>query len=54
MKVGDSVPGVKAKADVEVFQDYKTSFFKLLAIYFPSVTGIMTGSNMSGPLLPLD
>lgn len=27
----------------EVFQDAKTSFFVLLAIYFPAVTGIMTG-----------
>jgi potassium/chloride transporter 4/5/6 len=34
----------------EVFQDVTTSFFLLLAIYFPAVTGIMTGTNMSGDL----
>lgn len=32
----------------EVYQDVTTSFFLLLAIYFPAVTGIMTGTNMSG------
>lgn len=32
----------------EVYQDVATSFFLLLAIYFPAVTGIMTGTNMSG------
>ncbi|CAK5112750.1 unnamed protein product [Meloidogyne enterolobii] len=34
----------------EVYQDVTTSFFLLLAIYFPAVTGIMTGANMSGDL----
>lgn len=34
----------------EVFQDVDTSFFLLLAIYFPAVTGILTGTNMSGDL----
>lgn len=44
------VPGVIGKKDREVVQDITTTFFVLLAIYFPSVTGIMTGSNMSGML----
>lgn len=42
--------GVKAKTAAEVFQDVDTSFFLLLAIYFPAVTGILTGTNMSGDL----
>lgn len=33
-----------------MFQDVDTSFFLLLAIYFPAVTGILTGTNMSGDL----
>lgn len=31
-------------------QDLRTTFFVLLAIYFPAVTGIFTGANMSGEL----
>lgn len=32
----------------EVISKEMTSFLILLAIYFPSVTGILTGSNLSG------
>ncbi|KAM3725768.1 Potassium/chloride cotransporter [Dirofilaria immitis] len=42
--------GKPADRNVEVFQDVKTTFFMLLAIYFPAVTGILTGANMSGDL----
>ena len=35
---------------MEVFQDVRTTFFLILAIYFPAVTGILTGTNMSGDL----
>jgi hypothetical protein len=45
---GESYPGVQADRSREVYQDLSTTFFVLLAIFFPSVTGIMTGSNMSG------
>ncbi|CAI4230824.1 unnamed protein product [Auanema sp. JU1783] len=44
------MPGKEGKADVEVVQDVTATFFVLLAIYFPAVTGIMTGTNMSGDL----
>uniref|UniRef100_A0A914UYK5 Solute carrier family 12 member 6 n=1 Tax=Plectus sambesii TaxID=2011161 RepID=A0A914UYK5_9BILA len=50
MQKGEANPGVPADKSREVYQDLTTSFFLLLAIYFPSVTGIMTGSNMSGDL----
>ncbi|KAL3103308.1 hypothetical protein niasHS_002494 [Heterodera schachtii] len=42
--------GKKADVSKEVFQDVKTSFFLIMAIYFPAVTGILTGTNMSGDL----
>ena len=44
----EAAPGVKGVEQRDVVQDISTNFFILLAIYFPSVTGIMTGSNMSG------
>lgn len=34
----------------EVLSDITTNFVVLCAIYFPSVTGILTGANMSGDL----
>ncbi|KAL3989847.1 Amino acid permease family protein [Acanthocheilonema viteae] len=50
MKAGEYKPGKAANIHVEVYQDVKTTFFVLLAIYFPAVTGILTGANMSGDL----
>uniref|UniRef100_A0A0N4ZHH9 Amino acid permease n=1 Tax=Parastrongyloides trichosuri TaxID=131310 RepID=A0A0N4ZHH9_PARTI len=50
MKAGESMPEVKADVGLEVYQDVDTTFFVLLAIYFPAVTGIFTGTNMSGDL----
>ncbi|PAA68892.1 hypothetical protein BOX15_Mlig002002g2 [Macrostomum lignano] len=49
-KKGEAAPGVVGNKQRDVVQDIATGFFILLAIYFPSVTGIMTGSNMSGDL----
>ncbi|XP_041375746.1 solute carrier family 12 member 4-like [Gigantopelta aegis] len=46
--VGTSDPGSRSRG--EVIADITTSFVILLAIYFPSVTGIMAGSNRSGDL----
>lgn len=40
--------GRPADKALETFQDVRTTFFVLLAIYFPAVTGILTGANMSG------
>lgn len=34
----------------EVVSDSSTGFVMLCAIYFPSVTGILTGANLSGDL----
>ncbi|VDL78465.1 unnamed protein product [Nippostrongylus brasiliensis] len=50
MKRDEVLPGVPGKQDAEVIQDVTSTFFLLLAIYFPAVTGIMTGTNMSGDL----
>ncbi|VDN55893.1 unnamed protein product [Dracunculus medinensis] len=47
---GEYLYGSEANKKVEVFQDVTTTFFVLLAIYFPAVTGILTGANMSGDL----
>lgn len=48
MKDGEYLPGKQADQKIEVYQDVTTTFFVLLAIYFPAVTGILTGANMSG------
>ncbi|KJH49177.1 amino acid permease [Dictyocaulus viviparus] len=50
MKRNEVLPGIPGKQDAEVVQDVTSTFFLLLAIYFPAVTGIMTGTNMSGDL----
>ncbi|KAL3994536.1 Amino acid permease family protein [Acanthocheilonema viteae] len=51
MEAGESYPNIPADdTGLEVSQDFRTSFFILLAIYFPAVTDIMTGTNMSGDL----
>ena len=42
MKEGEVLPGVTA-TEGEVAQDLTTTFFVLLAIWFPAVTGIFTG-----------
>uniref|UniRef100_A0A8R1DN24 Uncharacterized protein n=1 Tax=Caenorhabditis japonica TaxID=281687 RepID=A0A8R1DN24_CAEJA len=50
--VGKDHAAVDLPADkgTDVYQDVRTTFFVLLAIYFPAVTGIFTGANMSGDL----
>ncbi|VDO95080.1 unnamed protein product [Soboliphyme baturini] len=50
MQAGEATVGQFGKPEREVTQDITTNFFILLAIFFPSVTGIMTGANMSGDL----
>ncbi|GMT15337.1 hypothetical protein PFISCL1PPCAC_6634, partial [Pristionchus fissidentatus] len=47
---GESKPQTQAVKRAEVRQDHDSSFFLLLAIWFPAVTGILTGTNMSGDL----
>ncbi|VDK42737.1 unnamed protein product [Anisakis simplex] len=51
MDKDEYAPGLEADRTTEIFQDVRTTFFVLLAIYFPAVTGILTGTNMSGKLL---
>ncbi|CAI2349879.1 unnamed protein product [Caenorhabditis sp. 36 PRJEB53466] len=46
----ESSVGRPADKKTDVYQDVRTTFFVLLAIYFPAVTGIFTGANMSGDL----
>ncbi|CAD5225076.1 unnamed protein product [Bursaphelenchus xylophilus] len=48
---GDSTKEPKAeKGSFWIFEDTTTSFMVLVGVYFPSVTGIMAGSNRSGNL----
>ncbi|CAJ0586816.1 unnamed protein product, partial [Mesorhabditis spiculigera] len=50
MEAGEALPGKKGSDKFEVVQDVRVTFFVLMAIYFPAVTGILTGANMSGDL----
>ncbi|CAJ0932342.1 unnamed protein product, partial [Mesorhabditis belari] len=50
MGKNEALPGKKGSEQYEVVQDVTVTFFVLMAIYFPAVTGIMTGANMSGDL----
>jgi hypothetical protein len=47
---GEVYPGEKGLASTEILGKEFTSFLILVGIYFPSVTGIMAGSNRSGDL----
>lgn len=47
-RIGADERGEKDKGDIIV--DISTSFIVLIGIFFPSVTGIMAGSNRSGDL----
>jgi hypothetical protein len=44
------LPGEKGLSSTEILGKEFTSFLILVGIYFPSVTGIMAGSNRSGDL----
>lgn len=51
MSKGEIAPGVEVKdSNLEVFAIQLTNFLITVGIYFPSVTGIMAGSNRSGDL----
>ncbi|KAK3746904.1 hypothetical protein RRG08_030315 [Elysia crispata] len=47
-----SIPGTQVEADKtrDIYNDIATSFVILIAIYFPSITGVESGSNYSGDL----
>uniref|UniRef100_A0A2C9K2U8 Amino acid permease/ SLC12A domain-containing protein n=1 Tax=Biomphalaria glabrata TaxID=6526 RepID=A0A2C9K2U8_BIOGL len=47
-----NIPGTKtpAKHEREIVSDITTSFVVLIGIYFPSITGVESGSNYSGDL----
>jgi hypothetical protein len=47
---GEVLPGEQGLPETEILGKEFTSFLILVGIYFPSVTGIMAGSNRSGDL----